>query len=117
MRPLFGGEISAQEAPLQNGGEYRAIVFDTGDCATVHNGMQIASRGVHVHYGLCRNYVQVRELSCRKMFSTDCQMTIGSNVREAVEVQERFAELLKIVVGLAPGVVPILVSGIPYRPR
>ena len=97
--------------------EYRAIVFDTGDEAGVQEGTSVSSRGMHVQYGLCRNYIQVDKLNGKSIFGTDSQITIGSNVREANEVQERFAELLESKLHVAPGVVRIRVSEIPYRPR
>lgn len=91
--------------------EYRTVVFasDEGD-----NG-KFSKRGRHVQYGRVRCYVQIPELGCEKIFTTNSQVTIGSNVPEAENAREAIRGLIcgwKTIGGVS-----IKVSNIAYRPR
>ena len=102
--------------------EYRAIGF-----VTVEDGMVdglddgegrpdcwFSSHGRHVSYGRVRTFVQARALSCRSIFTTGSQITIGSNVPDSEWARRALKRELSEN-DLAPGVAGVVVSTIPYR--
>ena len=95
--------------------EYRAVLFDAGVEMADRTGGIIVSGGTQVQNGLCRRYVQVEELMRTSILTTDTQITIGSNVAERDRVRWMIENSLDLL-GLAPNVVPVRVSEIPYRP-
>ncbi|MCY3568990.1 MAG: DUF2971 domain-containing protein, partial [Chloroflexi bacterium] len=113
---LFGERFLHKRRHYEMEREYRAIVFDApNDTATI-DVTDVVSRGIHVQFGLCRKYVQVKQLNCNKIFTTDSQITIGSNVLEPTGVKGIIADLLETI-DLVPTAVSIRTSKIPYRPR
>ena len=95
--------------------EYRAILFNAGTELADRRGARIVSEGTQVQNGLCRRYMQVEELTRRSIITTGTQITIGSNVAERDSVRQMVEDSLRSL-DLAPNVVPVRVSEIPYRP-
>ena len=93
--------------------EYRAVAFLSEDDA---EDPRYSRRGQHVQYGLIRRFVEVPELSCKSILTTNSKITIGSNVPESSTAKDILSNLLKSQ-GKGGGVVSIRVSNIPYRPR
>ena len=96
--------------------EYRAIAFDTHSDSIEPENSRFCDRGSHVQYGLIRTYVHIPELSCNGIFTTDSQVTLGSNVPDNDAAAVSLKNLLESS-GIAPSVVKVLRSKIAYRPR
>ena len=92
---------------------HRAVVFCSEDD---HEDSRFSGRGRHVQYGRIRTYVEIPELRCTSILSTNSQITIGSNVPEASNAKENLLGLLEAQ-GKALSVVSIRVSDKSYRPR
>ena len=96
--------------------EYRAVAFVTQDDAKASENSPSVSRGSHVQYGYIRTYVQIPELSCESIFTTNSQVTIGANVPKSKNAMKNLDRLLELISG-APSVISTRVSEIRYRPR
>ena len=96
--------------------EYRAVAFLTTDENGSTENVEFTSRGKHVQYGLVRNFVQISDLRCNSILTTNSQITIGSKVPERKDAANEIRSLLKDL-GKAPNVVSVRESLIPYRPR
>lgn len=69
-----------------------------------------------MQYGRVRQYVQIPELNCVSILTTDSQITIGSNVPEPDNARDALREVIKGSAAI-PGAVSIRVSKIMYRSR
>ncbi len=93
--------------------EYRVVAFQSEDDA---EDVLYSGGGRHVQHGLIRNYIQIPELSCEDILTTNSQITIGSNVLESSTTKDILYNLLESR-GIVRGVVSVRISEIPYRPR
>ena len=93
--------------------EYRAVAFLSEDDT---EDSHYPVRGRHVQYGLVRRYVQIPELSCESIFTTDSRINIGSNVSNRDDAKASVSALL-CERGKAPGVVSVGISKFRYRAR
>lgn len=96
--------------------EYRAVVFVAGTEESTGESPAFSFRGMHVQYGLVRAYVQIPELDCQSILTTNSQITIGSNVNAPEDARGFLTDLLRRS-GLVASAVGIRVSNIRYRPR
>lgn len=111
--PLFKQRFLRKRPHYAMEREYRAVTFQSEDDL---EDARYSYRGQHVQYGLIRRYVQIPELSCGSILTTNSQITIGSNVPESSTAKATLSSLLESQ-GKARGVVSVRVSKIPYRPR
>lgn len=113
---LFGERFLHKRRHYEMEREYRAVVFDTPDDTETRKSAEVASRGTHVQFGLCRRFVQLRQLNCEAILTTNSQITIGSNVPDAGEARQVVSGLVKAR-ELPHDVIRIRVSKMRYRPR
>ena len=91
--------------------EYRSVAFLSGDD---NEDSRYSRHGRHVRYGFIRRFVEIPELSCESILTTNSQITIGSNVPEAPTAKNVLSDLLK---SKGREIVSIRVSEILYQPR
>ena len=96
--------------------EYRAVAFVTQEDEDAPEDSRFIPRGQHVHFGRIRTYVQIPELSCGSILTTDTQITIGRNIPDPTDVKDTVESLVKGR-GIAPGVMATRISEIRYRSR
>lgn len=96
--------------------EYRAVAFTTEGEDKAIEDFRFSHRGLHTQYGRICMYVQVPDLNCKSILTTDGQITIGSNVLDPEETMETITLLVRRL-GREHSEVGIQVSDIPYRQR
>lgn len=96
--------------------ECRAIVFVTGNNHLPEDN-RFSAKGYHVQYQRIRKYVQIPQLSCNHIFTTDSRITIGANVPESDNVKKEVDALVSEFFNVAPSVVSVRVSKKQYRSR
>lgn len=94
--------------------EFRAVKFVTNGEEAIEDKLYTTS-GYHVQYRVLRRYVEVQELACRSIFSTDSVITIGRNVPEIGSLTQQINEMLEKNLGHAPNVVKVRTSKRRYR--
>ena len=77
---MFAARFLRKRSHYEMEHEFRAVAFETPEDADEGNELRIDRRGVHVQYGLVRRYIQIPELRCNALLTSNSQITIGSNV-------------------------------------
>lgn len=113
---LFGQRFLHKRSHYEMEREYRAVVFVGTDDGACTAAPRLSARGLHVQYGLVRSYVQIPELDCQRILTTNSRITIGRNVPESKDAKRALARLLKAL-GVSAGVVRMSLSRFKYRPR